>query len=793
MSSDNPNQPEQEPSLSSLANHQKTTNKFIQGTAQTFIQWMPLLASGGSLISFCLHQEWLQAALNFPIMIVTVIWAAYTESFLKRLREVYEEKARKDVDNLMTWQQKISEALTETIRWQLAGTDDKYLKLQEIPCQDFETEGELSLSFIPQLNEVFVPLELGDLLITGNRGNLLPIPPGFHRGNLNPSEGISIWDLLKNSKQIPSYRHLVLLAWGGYGKTTLLRHVTYIYTQKKQERGVPTLLPVLLRLRDWQEKIAQEHTIDLATFIEHYHIPDLSKKGLSLPPNWAKNHLERGKMLILLDGFDEVRSEWRNPVSNWIACQIKDYRDSYFIMTSRPAGYKEFPQENQHFTGKLYIKKFTLEQQKTFIQRWYLCQERYARGGKMTESIKTIADNRTANLVEQLLEREELADLANNPLMLNMIATLHRSYSGEKLPTRRTELYRDILQLQLWDRPRIKKIQMLLPLDKSQQVLQRLALLMVQENTPQLDYEALINTITPYLNEVDNSLHPRDFIKQIEQVSELLVKKDESHEFAHLSFQGYLAAAEIQRTQQEDLLLQHWQEPWWKETILLYGGQLRNPSPFIRRLININTPEVITLAYNCLKETPRQLDPDVQDQLQLQSISRTVQNARYQKLEEFLKNQQFKEADRETYRVMLETVGKEEEQWLDIKDIDNFPCDDLRIIDHLWVTYSHGKFGFSVQKKIYMDELGGTREYNETIWNEFGDRVGWTKGGGYIGLEDELYELRDTTPIGHLPKYTIHRISSWVSGLGLGFDIVVNLREKIIYFSLLSRAKTCDL
>ncbi len=513
MTSEKPDHQEEKSSSSSLETEKKVAQKFMETTAQSLIQWMPLGGSGITLISALLKQEWLQALITFPVMIVTVVWAAYTESFLKRLREVYEERARQDVDNLMTWQQRISQSFTETIRWQLAATDDKYLKLQGLTCQDFQTEGQPLLSFIPQLNEVFVPLELGDLLISGSRRQLLPMPPGFQWGQtisdrLNQSEGIRIWDLLKNSKNIPSYRHLVLLAWGGYGKTTLLRHITYIYTQRKQERGVPKLLPVLLKLRDWQEKIAQDNTTDLAKFIEQYHIPSLSKKSFPLPPNWANNHLHRGKMLILLDGFDEVRSELRKSVSDWIASQMKDYRESRFIMTSRPAGYNEFPQENQRFTGKLYIKKFKLEQQKAFIKRWYLCQERYARGGKITESIKTVADNRTSNLVEQLSERKELGDLAKNPLMLNMIATLHRSYLGGKLPQRRTELYLDILQLQLWDRPRIKKIEMFLPLNKSQQALQGLALSMVQQNTSKMEYQELITTINPYLNKVDDSLNP---------------------------------------------------------------------------------------------------------------------------------------------------------------------------------------------------------------------------------------------------------------------------------------------
>ena len=33
----------------------------------------------------------------------------------------------------------------------------------------------------------------------------------------------------------------------------------------------------------------------------------------------------------------------------------------------------------------------------------------------------------------------------------------------------------------------------------------------------------------------------------------------------------------------------------------------------------------------------------------------------------------------------------------------NIPCEDLQIIDSLWLRYSHGKFGLSVQKNIYDD------------------------------------------------------------------------------------------
>jgi serine/threonine protein kinase len=124
----------------------------------------------------------------------------------------------------------------------------------------------------------------------------------------------------------------------------------------------------------------------------------------------------------------------------------------------------------------------------------------------------------------------------------------------------------------------------------------------------------------------------------------------------------------------------------------------------------------------------------------------------YQKLEELLKRQQWKEADEETARVMLQITNRAKEGWLRLEDINNFPREELRTIDRLWVKYSNSLFGFSVQAKIYCD-LGGTRDYNEKVWDAFGDKVGWwTKSfrlAKFIGYKNVIYDL--TAPQGHLP------------------------------------------
>ncbi|MFM6121455.1 MAG: GUN4 domain-containing protein, partial [Sphaerospermopsis kisseleviana] len=121
----------------------------------------------------------------------------------------------------------------------------------------------------------------------------------------------------------------------------------------------------------------------------------------------------------------------------------------------------------------------------------------------------------------------------------------------------------------------------------------------------------------------------------------------------------------------------------------------------------------------------------------------------YTKLQDLLAEGKWKEADTETLRVMLAVAKREKEGRLDIESIENFPCEDLRTIDQLWVKYSKGRFGFSVQKRIYKS-LGDTISYDNIIFESFGDRVGWRKGGNW------LYEYSDITldfysPEGHLP------------------------------------------
>lgn len=162
-----------------------------------------------------------------------------------------------------------------------------------------------------------------------------------------------------------------------------------------------------------------------------------------------------------------------------------------------------------------------------------------------------------------------------------------------------------------------------------------------------------------------------------------------------------------------------------------------------------------------VNEQPRQQDHEAvepQQQSEDDDLS-SEKGIDYTRLRDLLKAQNFKDADQETFLRMLEAVGRENGNYLIRREeLMNFPCTDLKTIDRLWVKYSNGKFGFSVQKEIYV-QCGAKLDGNcpgDKIWEEFGDRVGW-RGGGILGVGKKWIRHSDVTfntsaPRGHLPQ-----------------------------------------
>jgi len=152
--------------------------------------------------------------------------------------------------------------------------------------------------------------------------------------------------------------------------------------------------------------------------------------------------------------------------------------------------------------------------------------------------------------------------------------------------------------------------------------------------------------------------------------------------------------------------------------------------------------------------------------------SQNETQAKYAQLEYFLMAKNWKEADTQTSQLMLNIANREKEGYLDYDSINTFSCPNLKRIDQLWVSNSNKRFGFSVQKEIWIktrNQLGIKPEK----WNDkdfenyerFARAVGWYDdkvrvnetgaSGGFLSYDELLSRIKTNpfkSPRGSLPK-----------------------------------------
>lgn len=119
-------------------------------------------------------------------------------------------------------------------------------------------------------------------------------------------------------------------------------------------------------------------------------------------------------------------------------------------------------------------------------------------------------------------------------------------------------------------------------------------------------------------------------------------------------------------------------------------------------------------------------------------------NIDYTQLQELLVNQDFQAADSLTLRLLCQLAGDTaiQRKWLYFTEVDNFPIIDLQTINTLWLVFSEGKFGFSVQRELWLS----ARKNWEKLWVQ----IGWKNGNNWTRYPDE-FTWNLTAPKGHLP------------------------------------------
>jgi hypothetical protein len=116
----------------------------------------------------------------------------------------------------------------------------------------------------------------------------------------------------------------------------------------------------------------------------------------------------------------------------------------------------------------------------------------------------------------------------------------------------------------------------------------------------------------------------------------------------------------------------------------------------------------------------------------------------YLPLQRRLVEQDFLAADRLTLEKLCELAGSAaiQRKWLYFSEVENFPITDLQTINLLWFIHSQGKFGFSVQRELWLS-------LNKN-WEKLWPQIGWKTGNNWTRYPNEFtWDL--SAPRGHLP------------------------------------------
>lgn len=360
-------------------------------------------------------------------------------------------------------------------------------------------------------------------------------------------------------------RALFLKGHPGTGKTTALRKLLQLVVDHGSEAVSlpPGKLPVLLSLRHLRpEDLEQDQPLHRLLRSE---LTERGKQTAAL----ADQLWERGDLLLLLDGLDEIADDGlRTAALAMITDSLDDLHvgGSRCAVSSRPEGLTKQMRIDGSYQ-LLEVRPLDERRRAAMIRQWFRATCRQL-GRPDAEDLSGDLISRIEN--DRLLSHQQ-QELVATPLFVNLLCIV--AMEGEELPKRRTAFFRKCLAALLEHRDREKGGRAPLPVEQALETLQRVALeLHSSHRRDDMCFAELAAWSAPRLDEPAS----HTLLDWLCKRAGLLVEyADDRYGFAHLGFQEYLAAVRIREQAGPHLaeLAGHMGDEWWQEVTLLMLGE----------------------------------------------------------------------------------------------------------------------------------------------------------------------------------------------------------------------------
>ncbi|WP_041258201.1 NACHT domain-containing protein [Fibrella aestuarina] len=385
----------------------------------------------------------------------------------------------------------------------------------------------------------------------------------------------------------------VILGSPGSGKSTLQKFLALSGSYKPLQNRYGTKphkrISILITLRRYANELKTRQNLPIIEYIIEIIKGELSLVDVDL--NFIEYYLETGQAILLFDGVDELPdSNYKYIIRDRIKTLITVYPRNTVVITSRFIGYESIFKSTSVEINHYKLVDLRLPDIERFINDWYTCRidNVLYRQQNINDLIRIVREDNSG----------AIRNLAKNPLMLTIIALVHRI--DAVLPDERVVLYQKCTEtlLNTWhvwkfrDSVGIKRGKV----DRNnKRRLESLAywmqirfIKMETASRTVVNYDDLVSFLTDYIksNEKteDADLIAEDFVEFIKSRAGILIEVgDGLYSFIHLTFQEYLASSHLRTINESagvsgiwDSIKDNISKPYWHEVIRLLVAQLKS-------------------------------------------------------------------------------------------------------------------------------------------------------------------------------------------------------------------------